>query len=67
MECLVQVVDIEVVVHMLMAETSRWTAGALLAPVVVVVRYVQVAKVDIPELVVVSDKGGLPVVVEVVP
>lgn len=67
MDCLVVEVDVEVVVDVLVAEAPCRTAGAHVAPVVVVVRDVQMAKVDVPEGVVVSDERRLPVVVEVVP
>lgn len=67
MQRLVQIVDVQVVVHMLVAEATGGTACALVTPVVVVVGDVQVAKVDVAEGVVVSDEGRFPVVVEVVP
>lgn len=52
---------------MLMTKPSGRTASPLVAPVVVVVGDVQVAKVNVTEVGVVADEGGLPVVVEVVP
>lgn len=67
MDRLVQEVLVQVVVDVLVAEAPRGTAGARVAPVVVVVGDVQVAKVDVAQGVAVADEGRLPVVVEVVP
>lgn len=55
-----------VVVDVLVAEAARGAARALVLPEVVVVRDVEVAKVDVAEVGVVADERGLPVVVEVV-
>lgn len=67
MDGLVEKVLIQVVVDVLAAEAPRGAARALVAPVVVVVRDVQVARVEVAEGRVVADQRGLPVVVEVVP
>lgn len=67
MDGLVQEVAVEVVVDVLVTEAASGTARALVAPVVVVVGQVQVAKVLLAAGVAVADEGGLPVVVEVVP
>lgn len=67
MDRLVQEVNVVVVVDVLVTEATGGTASALVPPVVVVVGDVQVAKVDVAEVGVVADEGGLPVVVEVVP
>jgi hypothetical protein len=64
---LVEEVDIEVVVEMLVSETTGVASCSNSVPVVVMVGYVQVAKVEVAESVVVADQGGLVVVVEVVP
>jgi len=64
---LVVEVDVEVVVNVLVAEPAGGAARAHVAPVVVVVGDVQVARVDVAEGRVVADQGRLPVVVEVVP
>lgn len=67
MDSLVVEVFVEVVVDVLVAKTTSWTARAASLPEVVVVGDVQLAEVDFAEVVAVADKGGLPVVVEVVP
>ena len=67
MDCLVEEVDVEVVVDVLVAEPASGAAGAHVAPVVVVVSNVKMAGVEGAEGGVVADQGGLPVVVEVVP
>ena len=67
MDGLVEEVDVEVVVEMLMPETAGVASRSNSVPVVVMVGYVQVAKVNVPEGVVVADQRGLVVVVEIVP
>ena len=67
MNCLVEEVDIQVVVDVLVAEPAGGAAGAHVAPVVVVIGDVEMAGIEGPEGGVVADQGGLPVVVEVVP
>lgn len=67
MDGLVEKVLVQVVVDVLAAEAPRGAARSLVAPVVVVVRDVQVAGVEAAEGRVVADQRGLPVVVEVVP
>lgn len=64
---LVDKVLVQVVVDVLVAEAPRGPACAHVAPVVVVVGDVQVAKVDVAPRVLVADERRLPVVVEVVP
>jgi len=56
---LVEVVAVEVVVDVLVAEAAGWAAGAHVAPVVVVVGYVEVAFIYFAEDVAVADEGGL--------
>lgn len=67
MDSLIQEVLIQVVVDMLVTKAAGGAASAGSLPVVVVVGDVQVAKVDVPELVVISDQRALPVVMEIVP
>jgi hypothetical protein len=54
---LVPKVDVQVVVDVLVAEAPGGSARALVAPVVVVVGDVQVARVDVAEGVVVANEG----------
>lgn len=56
-----------VVVQVLRSETACITASTQVAPVVVVVSQVKLAKVDIAEVVAVTDKRRFVVIVEVVP
>lgn len=67
MDGLVQEVDVVVVVDMLVTETTGGATGALVSPVVMMVRDVEVAKINVAERSIVTDERGLPVVVEVVP
>jgi len=64
---LVQEVLVQVVVDVLVAEATSGAAGALIAPVVVVITDMQVTKVDVAEGIVVADQARLPMVVEVIP
>ena len=67
MDGLVQEVLVEVVVHVLMTESSSRPTGTHVSPVVVMICNVKVAKVKVTESSVVTYEGRLPVVVEVVP
>ena len=67
MDCLVQEILVEVVVDVLVAEAAGGASGANVAPVVVVVGNVQLAKVDVAQVVAVTNERRLPVVVEIVP
>jgi len=64
---LVQEILVQVVVDVLVAEATSGAAGALIAPVVVVITDMQVTKVDVAEGIVVADQARLPMVVEVIP
>ena len=67
MQGLVQEILVQVVVDVLVAEATSGAAGALIAPVVVVITDVQVTKVDVAEGIVVADQARLPVIVKVIP
>lgn len=67
MQGLVQEILVQVVVDVLVAEATSGAAGALIAPVVVVITDMQVTKVDVAEGIVVADQARLPMVVEVIP
>ena len=67
MDRLVVEVLVVVVVHVLVTEAARGSAGAAVLVAVVVDGDMQVAAVDLAEGVVVADEVGLVVVVEVVP
>jgi hypothetical protein len=64
---LVQIIEIEIIIHVLVAEPPCGTTGTDGVPVVVVVGDVQMARVEVAEFRVVADEGRFPVVVEVVP
>lgn len=66
-DSLVQEILVQVVVDMLVTEAASGATSAGIPPVVVVVSDVQVAKVDSPECIAVSNQRTLPVVMEVVP
>ena len=67
MDGLVQEVLVEVVVHVLMTESSSGSTSTHVSPVVVMVCNMKMAKVEVAESSVVTYEGRLPVVVEVVP
>lgn len=67
MDSLVQKVLVQVVVDVLVTKATGRATRAQVPPVVVVVSYVEMAKVDIPESIAVANQRALPVVVEVIP
>lgn len=67
MDGLVEKVLVKIVIYMLMTESSGRPSSTHVAPVVVMVRDVEVAKVEVAESSVIAYKRGFPVVVEVIP
>lgn len=67
MDSLIQEVLVVVVEDVLVSETPCRSAGATVPPVVMVIRDVKVALIDIAKSIRVSNQRGFPVVVEIVP
>lgn len=67
MDSLVQEVLIKVVIDVLVSKSASWSTSTAVLPVVVVVSDLQMSKILAAVAIGVSDKRGLPVVVEVVP
>lgn len=67
MNGLVQEVLIQVVVDMLVTESSSGSTSTGVPPVVMVVGDVKVSRIDVSESVAVADQRALPMIVEVVP
>lgn len=67
MNRLIEEVLVKIVVDVLVTKSSSRPTGAFVLPVVVMVSNVKMAKIDVPELVIVADQGTLPMIMEIVP